>query len=168
MSNDERTRADDMVDRVARHYDAKEQHQLTETPKPENRTEKGQFPKGVSGNPGGRPKGVVDYIRANTNDYTDILDLLLKVAKGEEVDGHKPTPKERTDCVKELLDRSVGKPTQAVVETGDSSTREVLQTMQALLHKGQETAAKDKVESAEMPENVSPIDVMRTKPRRNT
>ena len=69
------------------------------------------------------------------------------------------------DASNALLDRSIGKPAQTVVETGESSTREVLQTMQALLKV--KTPAKNKAESAEMPENVSPIDAMRSKPPRN-
>lgn len=164
MSDNEPTPTDELVDRVKQHYDAKEQKQQIEDKKPENRTEKGQFPKGVSGNPGGRPKGVVDYVKAQTNDYMELLDLLLKVSRGEPLDGKKPTLREQLDATRELLDRSVGKPTQTIVEKGDETAKEVLVTMQKLLEKD-DAATEDKTESAGLPENVSPIDAMKFKGR---
>ena len=73
----------------------------------------------------------------------------------------------RTGIVITIRQRAAREPP---VETSDEHGKEVLATLQALLHQDreQEAAAKDEVESAEMPENVSPIDAMRAKPSRNT
>lgn len=72
----------------------------------------GPFVESVSGNPGGRPKGVIDYVKAQTSDYMDLLDVLLKVSRGEEINVQMPTLREQFGCTNDLLDRSVGKPTQ--------------------------------------------------------
>ena len=46
----------------------------TETP---SRTVGRPFPKGVSGNHGGRPRGIVSKIREATDDGQEMIDLLL-------------------------------------------------------------------------------------------
>ncbi len=57
-----------------------------------------------------------------------------------------------------------------MVETGDDTSKQVLATMRALLRKDkvQQAATESEEESTEMPENVSPMDAMRSKPPRNT
>ena len=47
--------------------------------KPQNRTPTGRFPKGASGNPGGRPKGIAAYVREQTKEGTELVDLMLLV-----------------------------------------------------------------------------------------
>lgn len=120
----------------------------------------------MSGNPSGRPRGIVEFIKGETNDYEDLLSFMVKVAKGQDIPGYKPTLKERMDCINSLLNRSVGKPTQVLVETGEDTSKEVLATMQALLKKG--TKASNDGEPTKMPENVSAIDQMRFKLPKNT
>jgi hypothetical protein len=39
--------------------------------------------KGQSGNPGGCPKGLMEYVRAQTQDGEEIVNLLLRIMRGE-------------------------------------------------------------------------------------
>ncbi len=75
------------------------------------------FVKGVSGNPGGRPKGVAEllaHFRANcTPERMDALFRGLYEIATEDDD-----PKARVAATKELLDRLVGKPQQSVELSG--------------------------------------------------
>jgi Family of unknown function (DUF5681) len=65
------------------------------------------FAPGVSGNPGGRPKGLVRRIREETGDGAELVDYMLSVFRG----GHEST-KTRVDAATWLADRGFGKPTQ--------------------------------------------------------
>lgn len=71
------------------------------------RDESGRFKKGTaSPNPGGRgnSKGIVAYIKSISNglqDYIDALDTLVRDDKTKVSD--------KINCIKELLDRSLGK-----------------------------------------------------------
>lgn len=56
--------------------------------------------KGVSGNPGGRPKGIAAKAREHTDSALDVLTTAL-----EDVD-----PRVRVTAAKEILDRGWGKP----------------------------------------------------------
>lgn len=89
---------------------------------------KGRFRPGVSGNPGGRPKGFGDRIRMLTRDGEELIEIALKVARGElsvvkaTKDGNfdvLPTAKERLDAIAWLGDRGWGKAAQPVEVTGE-------------------------------------------------
>lgn len=41
------------------------------------------FPPGVSGNPGGRPKGLVRTIRQESKDGAELVEFMLKVFRGQ-------------------------------------------------------------------------------------
>ena len=66
---------------------------------PENRDASGRFVPGVTGNPGGRPKGIAAIARQHTDKAVDVL-----VAAMDEDD-----PRVRVAAAKEILDRGYGK-----------------------------------------------------------
>jgi hypothetical protein len=81
---------------------------------PQNRDFAGKFIKGVSGNPGGRPKSLSHYIRENTKDGKDLADRLLNVIKTGEYQGEKVAFDDVLKIIRELFDRGFGKPSQSV------------------------------------------------------
>ena len=84
-----------------------------ETKRPGGVTGKGFLP-GHSGNPGGRPKGLAERVRQETNDGKMILDFMIAVARGAKIDGRKPRLADRVDANKWLADRGWGRAIQGV------------------------------------------------------
>jgi hypothetical protein len=70
------------------------------------------FAKGVSGNPGGRPKGFVRRIREETRDGEEMVEHMLRVARDED-EGTKV----RVEAYTWLADRGFGRPTQTEVRS---------------------------------------------------
>ena len=100
------------------------------------------FPKGVSGNPGGRPRGLAAYVRENTDGGEEIVELMVSVMRGDVIGGQVPRIRDRMDAATWLADRAFGKAV-AQVETkslnvdmglSDIITEELLE----LLHRTEE------------------------------
>lgn len=70
-----------------------------------------KFRKGVSGNPGGRAKGIVSYIKSKTNNLKETVDFMVDVMKGEKISGlnRRPALFYRMDAAKWLFEKAVGK-----------------------------------------------------------
>lgn len=86
------------------------------------------FPKGQSGNPGGRPRGLTSAVKEKCGvDGRQLIDGLYLIAFGTSAERRaffggesvKVTTRDRRECIAELLDRGFGKPQQAV-EIGGS------------------------------------------------
>ena len=97
------------------------------------------FPKGVSRNPGGRPRGLASYVRENTEGGAEVVELMLGVMRGDVIGGQVPRIRDRLDAATWLADHAFGKAV-AQVETkslnvdmglSEISTEELLE----LLHK---------------------------------
>jgi hypothetical protein len=81
-----------------------------------------RFKPGQSGNPGGRPKGIGQYVRQLVGQNGEkALDLLWLYASGTDAEIKKrfgtkygPRHEVRVDALRECLDRGFGRPTQAV------------------------------------------------------
>ena len=76
----------------------------------------GRFAPGVSGNPGGRPKGIAAVVR-DAYPAHEIVAGMVKIAKGLKVAGQKPTIADMVRAREWLADRGYGKaPVHAPVE----------------------------------------------------
>ncbi len=79
------------------------------------RDNKGRFPKGISGNPGGRPPNLMSkYILDQTNNGEEIAIKVLGLFRRSKNDAFT------LECAKFLRDSSVGQPTK-VIDLGDGT-----------------------------------------------
>jgi len=79
----------------------------------------GKFAPGVSGNPGGRPKGIAAAVR-DAYPANEIVAGMVKIAKGLKVAGQKPTISDMVRAREWLADRGYGKAAAfAALEGGD-------------------------------------------------
>jgi hypothetical protein len=77
-----------------------------------------QFKKGISGNPGGRPKGareLASHILSLTDDGEELVKMFLALARGEWEDANA---NDRATAMKWLADRAWGKPVEHVEHSG--------------------------------------------------
>lgn len=78
-----------------------------------------RFKPGVSGNPGGRPKGLAAALRAKYGpDAQKLVSELEKIAFAKE----GVPPRVRVDAIRELLNRHSGKPPDIVKLEDDDGT----------------------------------------------
>ncbi len=86
---------------------------------------------GQSGNPSGRPrggKGLAARIREKTRDGEELVDLLRRIANGEE----KATARDRLTAAGMLFERGFGRPIDIHAEVRvDDETQTYVQTMAA-------------------------------------
>ncbi len=109
----------------------------------EGRNESGQFMKGVSGNPGGRPKRTpaeqqaIDMMKEAT---PEMVELVLSIAKDPKASFYA-----KLQAAELILNRSMGKPeTYLRVENGDQSREEATASLMALFAAaGEEAEAED-------------------------
>ncbi|MDE2106124.1 MAG: hypothetical protein KGL39_53370 [Patescibacteria group bacterium] len=64
------------------------------------------FKPGNRANPGGRPKGLMQLVRASTKDGKELIDLALQIARGK-MEG--ATVRDRISAMEYLTDRGFGK-----------------------------------------------------------
>lgn len=83
------------------------------------------FVKGVSGNPGGRTKGLTAAVKAKAGaDGKKLIDALWLIATGkpdaiEAAYGATPSIRDRQSAIDSLLDRGFGKATQTIAGDED-------------------------------------------------
>ena len=70
------------------------------------------FPKGVSGNPGGRPKVLGDVQELARQKSPDAINTLVEIMNND-----KAAPAARVAAANSLLDRGYGKPAQPISQT---------------------------------------------------
>jgi hypothetical protein len=91
----------------------------------------GYFPKGVSGNPGGRPHAEREMVELARAAGPDVIRLMIKVCADES----RPMPI-RLHAGALLLDRGFGKARERVDITADSERAELVQALRIALRSG--------------------------------
>lgn len=88
----------------------------------QNNKKTGRFEKGVSGNPGGRPK-IPDQVKEMFKAATPAAcQLLIDMMKDE-----AQKPELRVDCANKIIERTYGKPTQPI--DGDIDAKGLFEVM---------------------------------------
>src|SRR5690348_16391946 len=88
------------------------------------------FPPGQSGNPGGRPRGLVAAIRAQTRDGEELVRFMLSVLRGRLAGARL---RDRMAAAEWPADRGFGRPVQAVGMAMDAlDDRPTLELIRAL------------------------------------
>lgn len=91
-----------------------------------SRNPDGTFKKGVSGNPGGRPKSLTRAIQEKTEDFKNQLETMIQISRGQEVFGHKPELKDIVDAVKWLADRGYGRSIQMQYDLDEEEAKTIV------------------------------------------
>ena len=112
----------------------------------------GRFIKGVTGNPGGRPKGLAGYVREETSDGQYLVDKVLYILehpKGKGIQAQRL----QLECIQWLADRGFGKAVQGVMHAEVTThTLDILRTysdedLEAMLVAGKAMQEKQRLAS---------------------
>lgn len=108
------------------------------------RNEKGQFVKGVSGNPYGRPEGsgisIVTELKRKLNEVPEgekssYLQLLIQQILDKAIEEGD------TQMIRDMIDRVDGKPTQRIENINDSEVNQALEILKDAIGKTDKTVS---------------------------